>query len=159
MDYYTTNPPSAYLSFFRRLTFMEDISISNPTNGQVLAYNSTTGRWANSAGGGGGGGGGDNIGTGTALIRTTATTGFGGTPADQEANGGIVLNKNFVNRDGTVNKSYSQALIFGDPTVNGSWRMVAIQDTNNTENTVLSLEVLNGGNWIQVNSWDRRGLI
>jgi len=37
----------------RRLDQIGDVSISNPTNGQVLAYNATTGLWSNSAGGGG----------------------------------------------------------------------------------------------------------
>ena len=32
-----------------------DVNISNPTNGQVLTYNSATGKWVNAAGGGGGG--------------------------------------------------------------------------------------------------------
>ena len=32
-----------------------DVNISNPTNGQVLTYNSTSGKWENAAGGGGGG--------------------------------------------------------------------------------------------------------
>lgn len=156
-EYYTTSPPSSYLTFHRRLLFLEDVNIANPTNGQVIAFNSTTGKWANSAGGGGGGGG-DNIGTGTSLIRTTATTGFSGEAADQEANGGIVLDKNFITRDGTTNNSYSQSLVFGPTNTDGSWRIVAIQDTNGTQDTILSIQLLQSGVWTSVTSWNKKGI-
>lgn len=39
----------------RNLYQLGDVSLSNPTNGQVLKYNSTTGLWENGTGGGGGG--------------------------------------------------------------------------------------------------------
>ena len=38
------------------LNDLSDVAISSPTNGQVLKYNSTSGKWENSTGGGGGGG-------------------------------------------------------------------------------------------------------
>lgn len=37
------------------LTELKDVSISSPTNAQVLKYNSTTNKWENGTGGGGGG--------------------------------------------------------------------------------------------------------
>jgi hypothetical protein len=39
------------------LNSLTDVTISSPTNGQVLTYNSTTSQWENQAGGGGGGSG------------------------------------------------------------------------------------------------------
>lgn len=39
----------------RNLYQQGDVNISNPTNGQILKYNSTTGLWENGTGGGGGG--------------------------------------------------------------------------------------------------------
>jgi hypothetical protein len=38
------------------LAELSDVAISSPTNGEVLTYDSTTGKWQNEAGGGGGGG-------------------------------------------------------------------------------------------------------
>lgn len=40
------------------LSGLTDVDISNPTNGQTLVYNATSGKWENGASGGGGGGGG-----------------------------------------------------------------------------------------------------
>lgn len=40
------------------LSGLTDVDISNPTNGQTLVYNATSGKWENGAGGGGGSGGG-----------------------------------------------------------------------------------------------------
>lgn len=37
------------------LADLSDVDISNPTNGQVLRYNSSTGKWKNASSGGGGG--------------------------------------------------------------------------------------------------------
>ena len=37
------------------LNDLSDVAISSPTNGQVLKYNSTSGKWENGTGGGGGG--------------------------------------------------------------------------------------------------------
>lgn len=40
------------------LSGLTDVDISNPTNGQTLVYNATSGKWENGAGGSGGGSGG-----------------------------------------------------------------------------------------------------
>ena len=53
------------------LSDLVDVSISSPTNGQVLKYNSTSGKWENAAESGGGGGGGT-------VTSITASTGLSG---------------------------------------------------------------------------------
>lgn len=49
------------------LTDLVDVAISSPTNGQVLMYNSTSGKWYNGTVSGGGGGTVTSIATGTGL--------------------------------------------------------------------------------------------
>ena len=58
------------------LADLVDVSISNPTNGQVLKYNFTSGKWENAAESGGGGGTGTvtSITAGTGLSGGTITT-------------------------------------------------------------------------------------
>ena len=58
------------------LSDLVDVSISSPTNGQVLKYNSTSGKWENAAESGGGGGTGTvtSITAGTGLSGGTITT-------------------------------------------------------------------------------------
>lgn len=57
------------------LAGLTDVSINNPTNGQVLKYNSTSGKWENAAESGGGGSGSvTSITAGTGLSGGTITT-------------------------------------------------------------------------------------
>jgi hypothetical protein len=55
------------------LANLDDVNISNPTDGQVLKYNETSEMWENGEGGGGGGGGGHTIvdDGGTSLTQRT----------------------------------------------------------------------------------------
>ena len=56
------------------LTDLLDVAISNPTNGQVLMYNSSTGKWYNGTVQSGGGGTVTSITAGTGLTGGTITT-------------------------------------------------------------------------------------
>lgn len=53
------------------LIALSDVNISSPSNGQVLTYNSTSGKWENGAGGGGGA---DNLGNHTAIQNIVLDT-------------------------------------------------------------------------------------
>jgi hypothetical protein len=100
------------------LNSLTDVTISSPTNGQVLTYNSTTSQWENQAGGGGGSGyvpytgatGDVNLGTHQLLAArgTFANNGSSDTLTVNHTSGsgyGIIVTKGGANEALYVNKT------------------------------------------------------
>jgi len=71
----------------RALQNLIDVSVSSPSNGQVLGYNSTTGRWENASGGSGSG---DVV--GPASATDTAVALFDGTTGKLIKNSTVTIN-------------------------------------------------------------------
>jgi hypothetical protein len=90
-----------------------------------------------------------NIGNSTTLNTIAATTGYSGAAGSEQTLGGMALMKNVAGQDGSVTPQYSQAIYFGPPTVNGTWRMAVEQPTNATAtSTTFVIQVLSSGSWV-----------
>lgn len=73
----------------RLLASLMDVSITNPTNGQTLVYNSTTSKFENGTIGGGGSGSGDVVGPGSSTNDNIAV--FNGTTGKIIKDGGATI--------------------------------------------------------------------
>lgn len=127
-----------------KLTNMIDVSVSSPTNTQVIAYDSSSGLWTNQdqTGGGGGSGTVTSIGVstdtgyltvGSSPVTTSGTITVNGTT-------GLAANKVLASPDGTTGAVSLRSLVAADvPTLN--------QNTTGSAATLTTARAIYGNNF------------
>ena len=141
-----------------RLNTLKDVRMNDPQDGQGIIYDASTLTWVNGTIIGGGGGTGNVSSTPTETTKLVPNVDFSGEAAAAELTGGLEMPKNFAGEDGTTYLAnnppgaYSQAIYFGDKSVEGSWRVAAVQKGNTPTSTILAFERLQGGVWTTVST-------